>query len=103
MLHNISYKNQMKRMKIFSQVMLGVAACMAVALPLQAQDQVFTQEQQDAVQRVVASKLPEHMGVGDLKVRSLALENDTIKVDVSENFGDVPFTQEGVERMRDEI
>ena len=65
--------------------------------------QVFTPSQQDAVQRVISSKLPEHMGVGDLKVRSLTIENDTVKVDVSENFGDVPFTQEGVERMRDEI
>ena len=86
-----------------SQVILSVAACMAMAAPLQAQEQAFTVEQQSAVQRIVESKLPEHMGVGELKVRSLALENDTIKVDVSENFGDVPFTQEGVEKMRDEI
>ncbi len=74
---------------------------MAMTSPAQAQS--FTQEQQDAVQQVVASKLPEHMGVGDLKVRSLMLENDTIKVDVSENFGDVPFTQDEVEQMRREI
>lgn len=83
--------------------MLSVAACLALMPSMQAQEQTFTVEQQDAVQRVVASKLPEHMGVGDLKVRSLAVENDSIKVDVSENFGDVPFTQEGVEQMRDEI
>ena len=83
--------------------MLSVAACLALMPSMQAQEQTFTVEQQDAVQRVVASKLPEHMGVGDLKVRSLAVENDSIKVDVSENFGDVPFTQEGVEKMRDEI
>ena len=70
-------------------------------MPLQAQE--FTQEQQDAVQRIVASKLPEHMGVGELKVRSIVVENDTLKVDLSENFGDVPFTQEGIEQMRGEI
>ena len=81
--------------------MLGVVAVWVAACPLQAQE--FTQEQQDAVQRVVASKLPEHMGVGSLKVRSLTVENDTVKVDVSENFGDVPFTQDGVEQMRGEI
>ena len=74
---------------------------MAVICPVQAQ--TFNQEQQDAVQRIIASKLPEHMGVGELKVRSLVLENDTVKVDVSENFGDVPFTQAGVEQMRSEI
>ena len=60
-------------------------------------------EQQDAVQHIVESKLPEHMGVGRLKVRSMTIENDTIKVDVSENFGDVPFTEAGVEQMRGEI
>ena len=88
-------------MKKSIQVLLGIAACLAVVSPAQAQE--FTQEQQDAVQRVVASKLPEHMGVGELKVRSLTFENDTVKVDVSENFGDVPFTQHDVVVMRSEI
>ena len=88
-------------MKRLSQLFLILAAVMFAMCPIQAQE--FTQEQQDAVQRIVESKLPEHMGVGALKVRSLALENDTLKVDVSENFGDVPFTQAGVEQMRGEI
>ena len=90
-------------MKKTCKVLLSVVACVAAVLPLQAQEQPFTQEQQDAVQRIVASKLPELMGVGDLKVRSITVENDTVKVDVSENFGDVPFTQDGIEQMRDEI
>ena len=88
-------------MKRLSQLFLILAAVMFAMCPVQAQE--FTQEQQDAVQRIVESKLPEHMGVGALKVRSLALENDTLKVDVSENFGDVPFTQAGVEQMRGEL
>ena len=79
----------------------SVVVCLAAVMPMQAQS--FTQEQQDAVQSVVASKLPEHMRVGRLKLRSLLLENDTVKVDVSENFGDVPFTEAVVEQMRDEI
>ena len=90
-------------MKKSIKVMLSAVAAMSAVLPVWGQDQAFTAEQQEAVQRIVASKLPEHMGVGDLKVRSLNIENDTIKVDVSENFGDVPFTEEGVERMRSEI
>jgi len=88
-------------MKKTTKLLLSVAACLAVMPPLHAQS--FTDDQIAAVQRVVASQLPEHMGVGDLKVRSVLFENDTVKVDVSENFGDVPFTQEGVERMRGEI
>ena len=88
-------------MKKTSQVLLCLLTALAVMCPVQAQ--TFTQEQQDAVQRIIASKLPEHMGVGELKVRSLTLENDTVKVDVSENFGDVPFTQAGVEQMLGEI
>jgi len=88
-------------MKTITKIGLSAAICLAATLPVQAQ--VFTQEQHDAVQQVVASKLPEHMGVGDLKLRSLSVENDTVKVDVSENFGDLPFTQAGVEEMRGEI
>ena len=87
-------------MKRLNKVLLSAVACLMV-FPLQAQE--FTQEQQDAVQQVVASKLPDHMGVGNLKVRALTFENDTVKVDVSENFGDVPFTQAGIEQMRGEI
>ena len=95
-------------MKKTSQVLLCLAAALAVMVPMHAQEalpdgQQFSQEQLDGVQRVIASKLPEHMGVGELKVRSVTFENDTVKVDVSENFGDVPFTQAGVEQMRGEI
>ena len=88
-------------MKNSSKALLSIVLCLLTIMPLQAQS--FTQDQIDAVQQIVASKLPEHMGVGNLKVQSVLLENDTIKVDVSENFGDVPFTQAGVEQMRDEI
>ncbi len=87
-------------MKRLNKVLLSAVAWLMVS-PLQAQE--FTQEQQDAVQQVVASKLPDHMGVGNLMVRALTFENDTVKVDVSENFGDVPFTQAGIEQMRGEI
>jgi len=88
-------------MKDFRKALLSSALSILALLPMQGQS--FTQAQMDALQKVVASKLPEHMGVGDLKVRSALVENDTIKVDVSENFGDVPFTQEGVEQMREEL
>jgi len=99
----IKGKKQRKRknMKRLHQVLLSAAACLATMSPLQAQ--TFTAEQMDTVQRIVASKLPENMEVGELKVRSLTFDNDTVKVDVSENFGDVPFTEAGVEQMRDEI
>ena len=90
-------------MKKSSRALLSIASCLVMASPLLAQEPVFNEEQHAAVQRIVESMLPEHMGVGALKVRSLMTENDTIKVDVSENFGDVPFTQEGVEQMRDDI
>ena len=67
-------------MKRKIQVLLSAVACTLAASSLQAQEQPFTQEQLDGVQRVVASKLPEHMGVGDLKVRSVVVENDTPNV-----------------------
>ena len=90
-------------MKQMNRLILFVVAVVSAAGWGTALAQEFNQQQLEAVQRVVAAKLPDHMGVGELKVKSLTLENDTIKVDVSENFGDVPFTQTGVEQMRGEI
>lgn len=88
-----------RRIKAF----MAVAAVLSSSVLFSAEAQTVTQQQQDAVQGVITHQLPAHMGVGALKVRTLLVENDTVKVDVSENFGDVPFTQESVERLRGEI
>ena len=52
---------------------------------------------------MIAAILPEHMGIGTLKARSIEVVDDSIKVDLSENFGDVPFTRESVSRLKSDI
>jgi len=76
---------------------IGLLCCM----PSQAQN--VTEAQQAAVQEVVAKRLPDGMLIGKLKAQSVALKGDTIAVDLSENFGDVPFTEETVEDLKGDI
>ncbi len=58
---------------------------------------------EQAVREAVARQMPPLMGVGSLKVRSINAAGDTVKVDVSENMGDVPFTRETIEGLKSEI
>ena len=55
------------------------------------------------VQKVIAANLPEHMGIGKLRANEIALSGDSIKVDLSENFGDVPFTRESIDQLKSDI
>ncbi len=43
------------------------------------------------------------MGIGELKVRTIEAVDDSIKIDLSENFGDVPFTEESISKLKDNI
>ncbi len=55
------------------------------------------------IQLLVASCKPENMGIGTLKVTSIDLASDSVKVNLSENFGDVPFTEESVDKLKKDI
>lgn len=63
----------------------------------------FTDKQIENVQKVIASNLPDNMGIGKLKANDISVVGDSIKVDLSENFGDIPFTKESVEKLKDDI
>ena len=65
--------------------------------------QTLTQDQTSKVQQIITATMPEHMGIGELKVRSIDVVDDSIKVDLSENFGDVPFTEESIKNMKEDI
>ena len=82
-------------------LLLTIAAIILGALQLHASD--ITETKKDSVQKVIASNLPENMGIGTLKAQSIEVVDDSIKVDLSENFGDVPFTRESVNRLKDNI
>ncbi len=65
--------------------------------------QTLTQDQRTKVQGVVASSLPSNMGIGSLKANKVELSGDTIAVDLSNNFSDLPFTQQSVEKLKSDI
>ena len=64
--------------------LLAIAAMLLSTLQLHASD--ITETKKDSVQRVIASLLPEHMGIGTLKARSIEVVDDSIKVDMSETL-----------------
>ena len=55
------------------------------------------------VQQVVSAFLPSNMGIGELKARSITLDDDDVVIDLSENFADVPFTQTSIEQLKKDI
>ena len=65
--------------------------------------QTFSEAQCAKVQEVVASNMPKNMGIGKLKTKTVELIGDTIVVDLSENFADLPFTQESVSKLKTDI
>lgn len=77
----------------------AVAAAVAGIMGVSLQAQDIAPQQQEELQQVLAATKPANMLIGDLKVHSAAWSGDTLCVDVSENFGDVPFTRESVNRL----
>ena len=88
-------------MKISIKILLVCIATLTVAFGTQATE--IDSIEKDNIQKVIASLLPENMGIGQLKAQSIEVVDDSIKVDLSENFGDVPFTQETVSKLKDDI
>ncbi len=87
--------------KMISKLAMAAVLVMSGAAAVNAQD--VTTEQQAQVQKVVEDCLPEHMQIGKLKVQELKLSEDTIVVNVSENFGDVPFTVASIAKLKDDV
>lgn len=85
------------------KLIVAVVSLLACPLGLHAQSPVITEGDSLKIQQIISSNLPENMCIGKLKARSIALTADSIKVDLSENFGDVPFTQESVKKLEDDI
>lgn len=65
--------------------------------------QALTEAQCAKVATVVSSNLPDNMGIGKLKTNSVTVSGDTIVVDLSENFADVPFTEQSVSKLKTDI
>ena len=82
-------------------LLVSVALMLATCEVMQAQGVSETVEGQ--VKAVVASKMPQNMGIGSLNVRSIKVDEKVAMVDVSENFGSIPFTMMEVEQLKGEI
>jgi len=65
--------------------------------------QSLNETETEKVQTVIASKLPANMGIGKLKAKTIEVNEDSIKIDLSENFGDIPFTEESIMSLKNEI
>lgn len=63
----------------------------------------FSDVELQKVQQIVTANVPAHMGIGKVKAKSLELKGDTIVVNVTENFGDIPFTQETISAFKEEV
>ncbi len=104
-------------MKIISKIFLACLASL-IGNTLSAQDieindienneiektvLVIKDTQKESIQKAVASLLPDKMGIGNLKANAIEVVDDSIKVDLSENFGDIPFTRESVTKLKSDI
>lgn len=63
----------------------------------------FSDVELQKVQQIVTANVPAHMGIGKVKAKSLELKGDTIVVNVTENFGDIPFTQESISSFKEDV
>ena len=65
--------------------------------------QGVSQAAEDQIKALVASKMPQNMGIGSLNVRSIIVADKKATVDVSENFGSIPFTAIDVEQLKGDV
>ena len=63
----------------------------------------FSDVELQKVQQIVTSNVPAHMGIGAVKAKSLELKGDTVVVNVSENFRDIPFTPESIATFKSDV
>ena len=63
----------------------------------------FSDVELQKVQQIVISNVPAHMGIGAVKAKSLELKGDTVVVNVSENFRDIPFTPESIATFKSDV
>ena len=89
-----SKRNIKSLVAVVAAAMLGWGAAHA---------QSISETQVERVQQVVKACLPSHMGIGELKARSVTIDDGDVLVDLSENFGDVPFTQASIAQLKKDI
>lgn len=64
---------------------------------------IITTEQRSQVEKAVAAMKPEHSLIGAVKVERLEADADSVYLDLSEGFADVPFIRESIEALRAKV
>ena len=85
------------------QVKLLVAITAALSMGNGMVSAQFSDVELQKVQQIVTSNVPAHMGIGAVKAKSLELKGDTVVVNVSENFRDIPFTPESITTFKSDV
>jgi hypothetical protein len=80
-----------------------MACAVAIMATFSAQAIEIEGTAKDNIQKLVAALVPEHMEIGVPKAKAIEVVDDSIKVDLSENFGDVPFTREIIGQLKNDI
>lgn len=83
--------------------LIALMMALIVTMTFDAYSQQFTDVQMAQIQKVVLSNLPPNMGIGTPKAKSVVLSGDTVVVDLTENFADIPFTRESVAKLRQDF
>lgn len=92
----------MKRLLI-TVMAAALFTCFSAWADDEANTLIFSESQLSQVQELVRGTVPAKMAIGNIKVTKLEMAGDTVVVDMSENYGDVPFTQESVDKLRSDI
>lgn len=79
------------------QKRLVLTAVATIVLGVGAIGAQFSDVDLQKVQQIVNAQVPAHMGIGKVTVKSLAQKSDTIEVNLSESFADIPFTPATIE------
>lgn len=93
--------NQLMSKRIHAFVALACAGLFAAG-SVQAQT-VLGDADVARVQAVVSKNVPLNMGIGTVRASSVVMSGDTVTVDLSENFSDIPFTESSISKMKDDV
>lgn len=85
------------------QKRLVLTAVATIVLGVGAIGAQFSDVDLQKVQQIVNAQVPAHMGIGKVTVKSLAQKSDTIEVNLSESFADIPFTPATIETFKSDV
>ncbi len=84
-----------KRNKVLAALLM-LGACGIIEINAQSLTNVELAE----MQRIISGNVPENTQVGRVKIDTVVVDAQAVNIDLSPNFGSVPFTQQSIAAMR---